>query len=253
MTDEKINVNELNRGFYPFKIGDRVSDDQLRNVIDRYDEEILFTDQEKIARILQILEENSVLDNTMIFITSDHGDEFYEHKQWAHSSTPFCTLVRIPLIVKLPEAGYTHKISSTNETVELVDIVPTIMDAWGVPVPDNMEGQSLLSLISGEHWDTKAAFSELRLKGKEARSLVMDGYHLIYVKYGVKEKLLLYDLNQDPAELNDIAEVKPELSEKMYNKLQEIHNQAKNKSWQTERIKIDKDLEEHFKSLGYIK
>lgn len=249
--DNIVNINDLERGFYPFIVGDRVSNDQLNNIIARYDETILSTDQEKIKKIIDTLIERSLLDETAVIIISDHGEEFYEHKQWVHSNTPFMTLIRVPLIMKLPNGNMQKK--SIKETVELIDIVPTILDLWEIPKPDFIEGKSLFPLITGEEWTPKFAFSELRLKGKSCASLIEDNFHLISVKFGLKQELLLYDLVKDPGELNNIFHESPEKAEEMHMKLISLQTIVKKKSKTSEKIKLDKKLEEQLKALGYIK
>jgi len=250
---DEIDVNDLDRGFYPFLAGSRVSDGQLKNIIARYDEEILSADQERLAKIIGHLEQKGLLENTLVIITADHGEEFYEHKQWVHSSTLFRTLIRVPLIVKWPDFSGRYESKSIDEIVELVDIVPTILGLWGVPQPPSLEGESLIPLMQGTEWTPKFAFSEIELKGKSCRSLVQDGYHVIEAKFGSKESLMLFDLRTDPDELKNIAGEKSALADEMLAKMKDIQRISQKKSVVTKKIKLDKDTEERLRSLGYIK
>jgi arylsulfatase A-like enzyme len=248
---KRIQAILLERGFYPFIDGDEVSNEQLSDIVNRYDEEILNSDQEEIAKIVNVLNSKKLLDKTLIIITSDHGEQFYEHNQWRHSNTMFYDLIRVPLIMKLP--GYELDNMIVNEVVELVDIVPTILDMWDVRKPPYMEGKTLLPLIDKDEWTPKFAFSELNLKGKSCLSLVKNNYHLIQIKFGFKEALLLYDIKNDPTESKNIIEEKTQIAQEMLEKLQELQKISREKSIVAKQIKSDKDIEEHLRSLGYIK
>lgn len=248
---KKIKAVKLEKGFYPFINGDKVSDDQLKDIIARYDEEILNSDQEEISKIIAALDERALLDNTLIIITSDHGELFYEHNQWMHSNTLFYNLIRIPLIMKLP--GYELKNKNINEVVELVDIVPTILDLWDVRKPAYMEGKSLIPLIEDDEWTPKLAFSEINLKGKSCLSLIENNYHLIQIKFGFKKALLLYDLKNDPKESKNIVHENNKIAQEMLEKLLELKRISKEKSVIAKQKKPNKDIEKHLKSLGYIK
>jgi arylsulfatase len=247
----RIKVRDLNRGFYPFDSGSRVSDRQLQDILDRYDETIRLVDQERLVKIIGGLEQKGLLEKTLIVITADHGEEFYEHEQWFHSTTLFRTLVRVPLIIKLP--GQDGPAKRIDEVVRLVDIVPTILDLWDVPKPALLEGQSVIPLIEGNGWVPQSAYSELHLKGKSCFSLLQDGYHFIQVRFGLKESLMLFDLKDDPDERRNLADENQDMTAAMLAKLKEINKVSKKKSIATKDIELSREVEERLKSLGYIK
>ena len=247
----RIKVRDLNSGFYPFDSGSRVSDRQLQDILDRYDETIQFADQERLVKIIGGLEQKGLLEKTVVVITADHGEEFYEHEQWFHSTTLFRTLIRVPLIMRLPGPdGLSKRI---DEVVRLVDIVPTILDLWDVPKPSFLEGQSVIPLIEGNGWVPQPAYSELHLKGKSCFSLVQDGYHFIQAHFGLKESLMLFDLKDDPDERTNLADENHSLTAAMLAKLKEINKVSKKKSMATKNIKLSREVEEELRSLGYIK
>jgi len=116
LKEDKIEVQLLSRGFFPFEEGKKVSDAHLDNIIARYDEEILYTDQEQVKKIVDALENNGLLDKTIIVITADHGEVFYEHKQWEHENTLFSSVIHVPLVMRIPGMPFENKrISEVTE------------------------------------------------------------------------------------------------------------------------------------------
>jgi hypothetical protein len=116
-----------------------------------------------------------------------------------------------------------------------------------------MEGRSLLPLIRGQEAPPKTAFSELRLKGKRARSLVDYPWHLIQVQYGVQETAMLYNLAEDPGETRDLSVEQAGHFARLTEKIEAILREATDKAKSARDIKLSRDLEEHFRTLGYIK
>jgi arylsulfatase A-like enzyme len=107
-----------------------------------YDGDMLYLD-ERIGEIIECLRTSGILDNTMLIVTSDHGEELGEHGLVGHSVSLYNTVFRIPLIVRYPKAfpaGSRHK-----GVVELLDLFPTILDAAGIAEGrSGLKGKSLL-------------------------------------------------------------------------------------------------------------
>lgn len=106
-----------------------------------YDEELLFTDR-ALGALVGVLRANQNLwDNTILIVTSDHGEEFYEHGTHSHSTSCYRESVHVPLIVRIP--GFEPKRIATP--VALIDIVPTLLELLGAT--DHLEGLSGQSLL----------------------------------------------------------------------------------------------------------
>ncbi|MCU0242283.1 MAG: sulfatase, partial [Vicinamibacteria bacterium] len=111
----------------------------LAHVLALYDGEIRYVDDE-IGRILDHLRTRGMLDNTLIVITSDHGEEFLEHGSWEHQKTLYEEVIRVPLLIRGP--GVTNRYESAQ--VSLLDVAPTIL-AWAqIKPPATFRGASLL-------------------------------------------------------------------------------------------------------------
>ncbi len=110
-----------------------------------YDREIRYLDDE-LAAAMDGLRASGALDDTIVVITSDHGEAFAEHGFVGHGHDVFEESVRVPLFVMGPgiEAG-----RRIGEPVGLIDLMPTILDLVGVPVPSGVQGRSLAALLLG--------------------------------------------------------------------------------------------------------
>ena len=111
-----------------------------------YDGEISYTDAQ-IGRLLAHLDGRGMLDNALIAVYADHGDQFGEHNLWVHGNSIYEELLRVPLLFR-----YTGVIAPGREIttpVQTTDVTPTILDYAGIPVPPGLDGVSLRPLLEG--------------------------------------------------------------------------------------------------------
>ena len=181
-----------------------IAEDEIHEVVDRYDSAIAFTDHE-IGRLLKSIEELGLDRNTVVVITSDHGDAFGEKGLASHGYLYDFNLL-VPLIIALPGgAGGGRKV---EEQVRSVDIVPTVLEILGLPAPPDIDGTSLLGLLEGQ---TRGA-------SREAWSYAGSSNRGISVRLSNRRKYIfnntpwpplqgseeLYDLDVDPSEEHDL-------------------------------------------------
>ena len=174
---------------------------------------------DQLGRILDHLEATGRMSDTMIVLTSDHGDYLGDH--WLGEKDLFHDpSVRIPMIVSdpRPEADATRG-TQCDALVESIDLAATFVDAAGAKVPDHiLEGRSLMPWLRGERVDAwrRFAVSEydysatpqceaLGLEPRDARLfMVFDGRHkLMHAEGGFRP--MLFDLEEDPEEFRDLA------------------------------------------------
>jgi arylsulfatase A-like enzyme len=117
----------------------------LDHLIALYDGELRWVD-DHIARVAAALEELGIAERTAIIVTSDHGDEFFEHGHKGHTRTLYREVVDIPLIIRAPGVRPGHVVDAP---VSLVDVMPTALELMGMSVPTGIEGRSLLALLTG--------------------------------------------------------------------------------------------------------
>ena len=153
---------------------------------------------QQIGRILDALEKTGKSENTYVFFTADHGLAVGHHglmgKQNMHEHS-----VRVPFFVKGPSVPADKNIDSR---IYLQDIVPTTMELAGIKKPDFVNFRSLIPMIKGEtkqHYDSIYG-GYLKLQ----RMVIKDDMKLIV--YPTINKKLLYDLRNDPLEMNNLAE-----------------------------------------------
>ena len=181
---------------------------QLRNTVALYDSEIRYAD-DQFGVFLQGLKDRGLYDNTVIWFLSDHGEEFLDHGRGGHGTQLFNELVKIPLILKLPQQKHAGQVVSTP--VSLVDVLVTQLDLHQHPRPDGLAGRNLLEVL-GPDPDEVPIFLDLNLTKQEL--YISEGIVLGDYKYF--EELLpepqeyLFNIREDPGETRNLVDLRPE-------------------------------------------
>jgi arylsulfatase A-like enzyme len=169
----------------------------LEHLIAAYDGEIRFTD-DVLRDVLAALETNGRLANTLVVITADHGQEFFEHGDKGHQRTLFEEVVRVPLVVRWP--GHVAASTLVREPVRLIDVAPTIASFAGARMPD-VHGRDVGALVRGESLPAAPALLELLVSGQDLRALRTDSLKVMrQVKDGTARAWAGFDLAKDPRE-----------------------------------------------------
>lgn len=164
-------------------------------MVAQYDGEIAYGDQE-FGRFVQALKDDGVYEDALIVFVADHGEEFLDHGRWLHGRSVFDELVRVPLLVKFP--GNRNGGTRVTEQVEGVDIVPTVLESMGLPVPSRLAGLSLTRAAEGGLPD-REALSEISHRGFVAYG-VRGGDDKYIRRFSPDDDELFFDLVADPAE-----------------------------------------------------
>jgi arylsulfatase A-like enzyme len=168
-----------------------------------------------LAQLVAWLKDLGLWDSSLVVLFSDHGEEFQDHGKLLHHQL-YGELISVPLIVKLPGGKHGGKRIATP--VEIVDIAPTILSLIGEPVPQLMQGKSLVPLIE-EHSlpDTgeAALFSWSSIAGTVTRGKWKLTVHTL------GEPETLYNLAADPAERFNVAQQYPEILDQLHRLLKE--------------------------------
>lgn len=217
-----------------------------------YDEGIRHLDAE-IGRLVRQLEDRGLLMNTLIILTSDHGEAFYEHGRWGHGAVLDFheEILRVPLLIRYPMlAGGTR----VSELVSLIDIAPTILDAVGIEAEPEMEGASLLPTLLGSGSTRPAmVISEMIDRDWQCIALRTERYKFIFNER-TPDLCQLYDLKNDPSELVDLygelRSVEAEFHIVLEQHLKRIRGTGSRDSqgnWQ-----IEPTVEDRLRALGYL-
>jgi arylsulfatase A-like enzyme len=164
-----------------------------------YGRGVAYLDRE-VGTLVEGLRQRGLWDESLVLVTSDHGEEFREHGGFIHVQ-PYAESLAVPLLVKLPRAdrGGTR----VAATVETVDYLPTLLEAAGLQPPAGIQGTSLLPLARGGAQPARPAFGRDKLD-RERFALRRGGLTLIHhLGTGRSE---LYDRVADPGALLDLAE-----------------------------------------------
>lgn len=187
-----------------------------------YDAEIAYTD-EKVRILLERLDDLGIAGDTMIVITSDHGESMGEHNIFFDHHGLYEWDVRVPLIIRYP--GVFPRGKRIGRMVQHTDIVPTILDAAGVPAPGHVSGRSLLSLISGG-WGGYERVLLMENTRMTKRAIRTERWKLIQTvrpdPYGKPAGYLeLYDVERDPGETRNLAEECRDIALRLLGELEE--------------------------------
>jgi len=225
-----------------------------------YDGEIRYVDSQ-IQQFMNRLKDLDVYDDSLIIITSDHGEEFMEHGQLArHGLTLYNELLFVPLIIKFPHGKWGGTV--INDPVESVDIMPTVLDFLETPGPKHVQGISLLNTIkNGGSLVTPAAkkrsvFSERLIQGSELEVSVQTLTEKYY--HRVVQSDEFYDISKDPLEQKNISGTRKNSEFIFQNRIKIFKRKNKNlyslSSGPSDAIQpeMDKETEDQLRALGYL-
>lgn len=179
---------------------------------------------DNVGRVLDYLDETGLAENTIVVYTSDQGFYLGEHG-WFDKRFIYNESFKTPLLVRWP--GVVAPNSKENEMVQNLDFAPTLLEAASIPVPSDMQGESLLPLLKGEQntWDREAVYYHYYEypavhQVKRHYGIVTKEYKLAHYYYDVDE-WELYDRLNDKNEMNNVyddpkyAQVVEELKDKL--------------------------------------
>lgn len=171
-----------------------------------YDEQINNMDK-KLSKLFKLLNNKLLAKNTILVITADHGEEFWEHGQWGHANNIYSTSVQVPLIIHYPGA-VPKKIS---QIVESIDIYPTMLALTGLRSRSGIEGMDLTNLI----WDNpKGETRDYALSEWRNESAIQEGKWRFYHK-NETAKNELYDTSTNPLEKVNEIDKYPEIAARL--------------------------------------
>jgi arylsulfatase A-like enzyme len=250
--------------------------------IDWYDGSIRGLDVE-IGRLQERLGGLGLAEKTLMVFASDHGEEFLEHGRTFHGQTAYGELTSVPLIFHRP--GQVPAGAVIDETVENLDIMPTILELSHLPIPKGVAGKSLLPLLAAARdrakaagssasvgelarkygWSRRAAVSEKAAtrqgggpppRSNESYSIIFDGWRLINNKQRPPDtpEFELYEHPRDLLNLKNVAALHPDKVRQLSERLEAWHREAL--AGQLPKAASTKSMSkedlERLRSLGYI-
>lgn len=238
----------------------------LDYVISQYDGEIAFVDA-MMGDFFEVLNERGLLNDTLIVLTSDHGDEFYEHGGCDHIRTLYSELVQVPWIMFGPGVP----VGRVDNLVGTIDLFPTVRSLFGFEALSTLQGTDRTKLLHNANVENDAEIYSFTGKGKAPKHLASirtkrwklvvnmpAGYpHDRCPKCLRNEpegkQLWLFDLKADPGEHHNIAAENAEVLRSLYAKLKNrIAESGKLRLVVAEPPAADPEYLERLRGLGYI-
>jgi len=235
----------------------------VQHAIDHYDATLLFYNH-AIRSILESLTDKKLGLRTVVVITSNHGEDLYEHGVIDHSML-YDTVLQVPLIIRdpaLPQTGL-----AVDQPVQGIDLAPTLLARAGIPVDQNMDGQSLLPLLgmADGSYETRPHFSITNINNAAIRH---DGAKLILTNLAVDTAaqdqgprlqddpttpphLELYDLAVDPDEQHNLIDEQPERAAALEVELQAWLLQQTQRAEGGTQLEVDAHAREVLQERGY--
>ena len=215
---------------------------------DPYQGEIAYADN-NLGILLDKLDEMGELDRTIIVMTSDHGEGRGEHDEATHAFLAYETTLRVPLIMQVPGMAGGLNI---KDNVGTVDIVPTVLDILGYPIPEAVQGRSLVGLMEGQG----AALASEPYYAESISPRLSHGHGDLRVLYDGPLKYIhgprpeLFDISSDPRELAELAADQPEDVDRLRDRLETLIG------WYAGNIAAKQDFDEEriqrLAGLGYL-
>jgi arylsulfatase A-like enzyme len=199
-----------------------------------------------LGAFLGRLEASGLADRATLVVLGTSGLDLGQHGATGRQSL-HATVARVPLFLRFPGGGEPRAI---DRIVEVIDVMPTLLDLAGLETPVGVQGQSLIPLLEGRGRPPYLAFSEAPTRGSQ-RAIALAGYRLVQVG----DASQLFNLTVDPVELDDIAVAEQDRVEVLLRHLGDWQKMVAASSLDPElrsEEELDPETLERLRSLGYI-
>ncbi len=232
--------------------------------LDWYDGSIRGADVE-LGRVLEKLDELGIAEDTLVVFFTDHGEEFLDHGGSFHEENVYGELINVPLVLRWP--GVLPEGRLVGETVQLLDLAPTIVDLAGLPIPERMQGQSLKPLLADSgpgRWRPRPAISEWRRRTDQLGTRIVDAFSVIEGEWKLVRNVArpadvpefeLYHHKTDPLDQKNVASEHPEIVQRLTQQLEAWHKWALEKKLPTDgeaASEMSSEELQRLRSLGYV-
>lgn len=217
-----------------------------------YDAEVAYTDS-LIGEFRHSLEERSLLETSLLILTSDHGEGLGQHQEGFHGFFIYDSTVRVPLIVRAPFGGLGGRV--VDDAVSHVDLLPTILEAVGQPIPEQTQGASLLPLML-----------DLVPEGSPERKVYTESlYPLLHYGWAPLRSLRsgefkfidaprpeLFDLSQDSDESHNALLDQRQVSRELKDALEAMTDTIETGGVASRATDLDEETMRQLEALGYV-
>ena len=213
-----------------------------------YDGEIAYVDA-AVGKLLSWLRLRGLYDNSLIAVMADHGEALGEHGESTHGIFLYDETIHVPLLFKLPQGRSAG--TRVDTRAGLVDVLPTMLEAAGIAVPAEVQGESLLTMLAPAASRERPAYAASdyphRTFGWSSLQSLRTGKYL-FVEAPRKE---LYDQAADPKELNNLSAASTAVTNTLSSQL-EAFRQKTSTTKEAPKVAPDPGLQERLNALGYV-
>ncbi len=206
-----------------------------------YDAKLRKVDREVVAPVIEGLRRAGRWDRTLFILTADHGEELYEHRGYAHAHSVWQEVIHVPLIVKFPKGMRPPELDKRDDTLSSnIDLFPSLMAFLGRPIPEGLAGRPIFDSPPGGFVLSQGAPEWAVLTGRDKLIL------------GARRPKLLFDLEADPGETQNLAEARPERMAALSTVLEAAKASAADAAAPEIETQLSPEAIERLRSLGYL-
>lgn len=254
-------ADELKKDWWPawkqiFPFGTRTppSPEVLENTKYLYDSEIRYWDHE-FGEFQSFLEEQQLLENSIVVVLSDHGEEFFQHGNWPHGHSLFNELIHVPFVIRTPNTPEkeTQVVDRPYSLVGLKDSLLTLMD-----LPSQSTDHDMASAVraeggdTGDNWQHPPIYANWQQELKQINTVIQDEWKLLKIQNENRTAWRLYDISNDYGEQNDLRSQYPERLKTMKQRLNDWIEAMEERELSGASVQRDQGLEQQLKGLGYM-
>lgn len=216
----------------------------IEQLSDLYDAEIRQLDT-ALGRLFDLLDELGVRDETLVVVTSDHGEEFHEHGDVLHGRTLHGEVLDVPLIWSGPGIPEGRR---RAELASLADVAPTLLARLGVEAPPELDGVDLFARAAPDPLRRVVAAADHNNAEPDTLRMIQDRRHKLILDR-ITGAVRLYDLERDPGEHTDVSAAHPEIVVSLRSDLDRYLARARSAP---RREALSAEEAERLRSLGYV-
>jgi arylsulfatase A-like enzyme len=219
----------------------------LRDLRALYDAEVAANDA-AFGVLRTGLERRGLWARTVVVVTADHGEEFHEHGAWEHGGNLHSATLSIPLLVRVPNVAGRR----VSRLAQQVDVAPTVLDLAGIPLPADLDGESLLPSMTGDAARAPALARSYHREedGDEEVAVTTSAFRLLVSTRSGRKGMALYERRPDPQERRDVSAALPITMAYLRSALRWPRQGQGDLSRRAGRL--GREAEQQLRALGYV-
>jgi arylsulfatase A-like enzyme len=252
-----IHFNDCHGPYHPRLPWYEKKENRREDAIARYDSEISYVDN-KIKKLFHLFGWD---ENTLLIITADHGEEFWDHQKRGHGKSLYKEVIQVPLLIYFPVKDRIHKRIKLN--VSNMDILPTVRNYLGIESKEIEEGFDLTPLIRGEskkRYKNRYIFTHLLYRDKNGprvifRAAVYKDWKYIFYENVSNRNIYrkeLYNIDLDPRETHNRLGKNGQVAIQLFSRFMDFERKSRKFIQQTKNVSLTHQQEQELKTLGYV-